>query len=258
MEAGISTACLYPELTERALETLLRLGCRRVEIFLNAPSECGEGYTIGLSRMLRTAGAVCAAVHPYSSESEGISFFGRYPRRFDDAAEQYKRYFHQCGILGAKVLVFHGARALFPVAKETYFERFARLSEIAASFGVRLCHENVVRFACETPEFVRELREAVPGAGFVLDIKQAVRAGVDPFEMLNAMGSSLCHLHVSDHSESGDCLLPGVGNFDFIRLIRNLKNGGFDGSLILELYRKNYQEPKQLIDGMKYIQHICI
>ena len=257
MKAGISTACLFPELTERALGTLLGLGCDRVEIFLNSPSECGDAYTNGLARMLLSAGAVCTALHPYSSESEGSSFFGRYPRRFDDGVEEYKRYFHQCGILGADIVVFHGARTFFPVAKETYFERFARLTAVAASFGVRLCHENVVRFFCADPAFVRELRAAVPEAGFVLDIKQAVRAGVDPLEMLDAMGPSVRHLHLSDHSEAGDCLLPGNGKFDILHMVDRLKLMQFDGNLILELYRRNFESPEQLLTSMKYIQNIC-
>ena len=48
---GVSTACLYPMETERALETLLRLGYRRFEVFLNAMEElfpfCG-GWGAGL------------------------------------------------------------------------------------------------------------------------------------------------------------------------------------------------------------------
>ena len=36
---GVSTACLYPEVTERAVDELAAAGVKTIEIFYNSPSE---------------------------------------------------------------------------------------------------------------------------------------------------------------------------------------------------------------------------
>ncbi|MEG1773400.1 MAG: sugar phosphate isomerase/epimerase, partial [Oscillospiraceae bacterium] len=224
MQLGISTACFFPMLTEEALEAVTALGCKTAEVFLHSPSEASEPFARQLRRIADHAGARIVSVHPYSSEYEGVSFFGRYERRFDDAAEEYKRFFALCQIVGANLVGFHGARSFLPIEPAVYFERFWRLSGIAREFGVRLCHENVV------PDFVRALLHELPEADLLLDIKQAVRAGQDPFDMLDAMGANIRHLHLSDHDAAHDCLPPGEGCFDFVRLFDRLRELGVEGS----------------------------
>ncbi|MEG2175151.1 MAG: TIM barrel protein, partial [Oscillospiraceae bacterium] len=146
MHVGISTACLFPMPTEYALACILALDTTTVEVFLNSPSEAEIAFVRQLRHQADDAGARIVALHPYSSEWEGASFFGQYERRFDDCAEEYKRLFQTCNELGADIMAFHGAHRFLPIDVNFYCERFGRLSEIAASFGVRLCHENVARF----------------------------------------------------------------------------------------------------------------
>ena len=49
MSFGVSTACLYPQNTEDALEELGKLGVKPCEIFLNSPSETSPEF----ARILR-------------------------------------------------------------------------------------------------------------------------------------------------------------------------------------------------------------
>ena len=42
MLAGISTACFYPELTERGLSYIAGLGAQAAEVFFNAASELDD------------------------------------------------------------------------------------------------------------------------------------------------------------------------------------------------------------------------
>ena len=91
---------------------------------------------------------------------------------------------------------------------------------------------------------------------FVLDIKQAVRAGFSPFAMLEAMGGKIVHVHLSDHNRDENCLPPGKGDFDFSRLFRALSDVGFAGTPVIELYRRNFREIRELTEAKEYLRHI--
>lgn len=109
MRAGVSTSCLFPMLIEEALDHLLSMGIRTVEVFLNTESERVPAFARLLREKADAAGAQIVSVHPYSSEYEGIRFFTKYPRRYLDSIEDYRRYFEFCNIVGAKILVFRPA-----------------------------------------------------------------------------------------------------------------------------------------------------
>lgn len=254
MKTGASTSCLFPMLTEQALIALTRLGIRTVEVFLNSPSEQTPEFAARLNRIADAVGTRIISVHPYSSEAEGVSFFSGYARRFDDEAEGYRRYFEFCNLVGAELFVFHGARSFMPIEPDFYFERFVRLRDIARGFGVRLCQENVARCYSGTPRFVKSMVRAIPDVDFVLDVKQAVRAGVTPFEMLDAMGAHLAHLHLSDHCNGHDCLALGEGDFDLAGLVKRLKADGYEGAALLELYSWNFAGPEQLAEGLRMFE----
>ncbi len=256
MKTGVSTSCLYPMLTEEALTALTGMGIHTVEVFLNAPSELAPEFADRLNRIAGAAGTEIVSVHPYSSEAEGVSFFGSYARRFDDEAEGYRRYFEFCNLVGAQLLVFHGARSFMPIEPDFYFERFVRLRDIARSFGVRLCQENVSRCHSGTPQFIRRMAHAIPDVDFVLDVKQAVRAGITPFEMLDAMGDRLAHLHLSDHCLGRDCLALGAGDFDLAGLLKRLNADDYEGAALLELYSWNFDRKEQLAESLRLLDSL--
>lgn len=256
MKTGVSTSCLFPMLTEEALTVLTGMGVHTVEVFLNSPSEKTPEFANRLNRIAGAAGTQIVSVHPYSSEAEGVSFFSRYARRFDDEAEEYRRYFEFCNRVGARILVFHGARSFMPLEPDFYFERFTRLRDIARDFEVRLCQENVARCHSGTPTFIKSMVHAIPDVDFVMDVKQAVRAGVTPFEMLDAMGTRLAHLHLSDHRAGCDCLALGEGNFDLAGLAQRLKIMAYDGAVLLELYSWNFFRREQLAEGIRLFESL--
>lgn len=254
MIAGASTSCLFPMLTEQSLEHLMQMGIRTVEVFLNSPSERTLDFAARLGAIAKPFGANIVSVHPYSSESEGVSFFGRYPRRFDDEVEGYKRYFEICAALGADMFVFHGARNFLPMEAQFYFERFACLRDIARQFGVRLCQENIARCHSGSVSFIKEMKQELPDVDFVLDIKQALRAKTAALEMLEAMGKNLAHVHISDHNADCDCLALGDGVLDTKQFIEQLKGSGFNKAVILELYSWNFNDEKKLKQGVELLE----
>lgn len=241
MEAGVSTACLYPLYLEQALEELAVRGVKLTEVFVNSDCEIQPAFARDLKKTADAYGMRIASLHPYTCGLEPMMFFTPYERRYTDALEYYKKYFHAMNILGAEVFVFHGNKASNPFPEERYFERFAGLVRLGRSFGITVAQENVSRCVGGKLSFLKSMAEYLKDeAAFVLDAKQAVRAGEDIFACVNTLGSRIVHVHFSDHGKEGDCLPLGCGELNAEKLFFSLKEQGFAGRIILELYRGNY------------------
>lgn len=259
MHTGISTACLYPAQIEDSLQTLLELGFDRFEFFINTFSELEPAFVRGLARSLRAYGATAKSLHPFTSGYESFLLFSGYERRFEDALEFYKRYFEAAGLLGASILVLHGQRIekAGDMDAAAYYEHYHRLYQLGQRFGITVAQENVNRFRSSSPEFLAGMRRYLHGAcAFVLDIKQAVRAGEDPYQTCAAMGERLVHVHINDHAPGESCLLPGRGVTDYARLMRQLAALGFPGDLIIEVYRQNFSGGSDLLQAKGYVESL--
>ena len=254
MLPGISTACFYPLPTEESLEALVSLRPACLEVFLNAEQELEPAFLQSLRGRADDAGAKIVSVHPHVSAMEPMLFFSRYPRRFEDGMALYRRLYRAADILGADSLVFHGDYIDSPLPMDEYFARFERLWEDARNHGVSLCQENVARCISGSAGFVAGMRRALPWAEYILDIKQAVRAGEDVFELARVMGERIRHLHLSDHSESQSCLPPGKGSFNMAELLNTVAKSGFSGGAIVELYGENFSGIVELSGSF---QHLC-
>lgn len=247
--------------TENALEWIAQHKVKAAEVFFNAPSELEEDFVRKLSAVARGNGVEIVSIHPFTSGIEPLLLFSNYQRRTDDGYEFYKRYyFHAANLLGAKLLVLHGDCRNAQKSREAYFEMFARLAEEGKKMGVTVAHENVPRCISWSPDFFREMAAYLPDARFVLDTKQAIRAGFTPEEMLDAMGSHVAHVHISDHDDARDCLPVGCGGMAFEPFFARLQSYGFDGAVLMEVYRSSYEEPEELMDAYRalcgYLQNL--
>ena len=90
MEIGVSTACFYPEETERALRRCGEMGVRCTEIFFNAPSELDGAFLRELVQIREAYGIRVAAVHPFTSRIEPYLLFSGYERRYRDGLDFYR------------------------------------------------------------------------------------------------------------------------------------------------------------------------
>ena len=249
MHSGISTACLYPMELEKALPALISMDFHMFEVFINTISELRPKFIRELKKMIDESGSTVKSIHPFTSGFESFLLFSDYDRRFNDGLDFYKWYFHAANMLGAKILVLHGQRndKRSRISETEYFEHYARLFELGNSFGITVAQENVNLFRSEDPLFISRMKKYLDGkCAFVLDIKQAVRAGKDPFAMCDAMGDRLVHVHINDNMPGKDCLLPGRGDMDYNLLKQKLQNFGYNGDLIIEVYRKNFIEMNEL------------
>ena len=110
--------------------------------------------------------------------------------------------------------------------------------------------ENVTRCQSRSSAFIRDISSILGSEfAFVLDTKQAIRAGETPFAFLDAAGKSVVHIHISDSGELGDCLPIGKGNFRFKPFFEKLNTLNPDASVILELYRSGFGSISDLISS---------
>lgn len=257
MRIGASTSNLYPLPTEQALDRLLALGFRDIEVFFNTESELTPAFVDDLRRRGDAAGARFVAVHPYTSGYEPYMLFSNYSRRTADGFDHYRRLYEAAARLGAAFVSLHGDR---PTSILTPVQAAQRTMELAAwgqPYGVRLLQENVFNFRSSQTEYLRLLRQQWgEQAGFTLDLKQCRRCGLAAQEVLEAMGGAVAHVHVSDADAEHDCLVPGQGTADFAALARRLRADGFDGVWMLELYRCNFEDPAALWAGKTYLEQV--
>jgi sugar phosphate isomerase/epimerase len=260
MYLAISTACLYPLQTEIALQILLEQEFKNFEVFVNSESELSNEYIETLKNKLNKYNASIYSVHLFTSGFEPLMFFSNYSRRLYDSIEQYKRYFAAAKKLGALVVVFHGDRIEGALGVEEYCERFSLLTRAAKEEGVIIAQENVSRCKSRSLEFIKSMRK-LGGDGnfkFVLDLKQTIRAQTNPFEMLEAMGTDVINVHISDSTAENDCLLPGYGDFDFTKLYNSLNEINYNGPLVIEVYRHNFNELTEINESFKYTNKLFL
>ncbi|MGN0172449.1 MAG: sugar phosphate isomerase/epimerase family protein [Acutalibacteraceae bacterium] len=250
MQIGISTSNLYPLPPEDALTALGGLGVDTAEVFVNTHSEVTPAFTALLKERANAAGLHIRSLHPYTSAFEPYLLFSAYERRFEDGLSVFSALFEAAAALGADYLILHGDREAGVLPAEQSIERFERVYDLGQRYGVTLLQENVVRFRASSPDYVKTMRRLLGDkAQFTLDLKQCRRSGVALSDMIDAMRGAIRHVHISDYNSGHDCLPPGTGDEDFSAVLRALKDSGFDGALIIELYRRNFDDIAQLANA---------
>lgn len=257
MGIGISTSCFYPLETELSFGRVAALRADCCEVFFNSWSEIEEPFVKQLKRTALDSGVRVSAVHPFMSFGETYLLFSEYTRRFTDSIELFKKFFSAAAMLGAGIVVLHGGRNPGAVDEREQFERFALLAGEAVKQGVVLAQENVVHYRSQSPDFLERMKEHIgPLFRFVLDIKQARRAGYSPFDFSVPLADSLVHVHVSDFNPISDCLPPGEGGFDFAAFFAALAAGGYAGDHIIEVYRGDFESDAQLKASADYLKNL--
>ena len=258
MYSGVSTSCLFlREMNEDALTVLNGLGVRATEIFLTTYSE----YTEEFARLLlsRRGGLHVHSVHVLNTQFEP-QLFGGHPRARADAFRILHEAMASAHIFGATYYTFHGITRLkknsAPADPARLVPSFRAILDACAEHGVRLCLESVHWALYDHPGLFRPIVSACPDLLGVLDVKQARLSGY-PYPMyIKDMEGHIAHVHLSDVDERGRICLPGEGIFDFEECLRRLKDAGFDGAAIIEVYPDNYADYAQLKRACDYLDEI--
>lgn len=259
MKLGISTASFYPMETELALEEIGKAGVKDTEIFFNCESELKDSFIDILLDIKEKYSLNITAVHPTMSLAESFMIFSAYERRFYEGLKQYRRYSEVANALGAKYIIMHGGKPNGILSDEEYCQRYMALKEQTLKNGVAVLQENVVKYRSGDIEFLRSMRDILgKDAEFCFDIKQSIRSGYLPMDLVDEFYDNIKHYHISDHSVAGDCLLPGNGKFDFGGFFEFLKKRGYNGTLITEVYRFSYKDYDDIFNSHKNIVENCM
>ncbi len=257
MKIGVSTASLYPLETEIALEEIGKAGVKDTEIFFNAESELKPSFVDTLLDIKENYGLNITAVHPTMSLAESFMIFSEYERRFRDALQKFALYSEIAAELGAKYIILHGGKPNGLTTDEEYCEKFMALNRETQKNNVMVLQENVVNYRSGDIEFLRSMREILDDdAQFCFDIKQSIRCGYNPLDLINEFCDNICHFHISDHSLAGDCLLPLRGKFDFKTFFEILKQKDYKGACMIEVYKNAYKNKKEIFDSLQELKRI--
>ena len=252
MKIGISTASLFlRQDIEQAIVTIKELGADCTEVFFNTFYE----YRPEFSEKLDVKGIEVNSVHVNTHQVEH-SLFNPYRRVRGDALYWTDQVMRSAQILGCKKYTFHGKVGK---AENTdgIVDHLRETGEFCARYGVNLCLENVSWSIYHKPKIFTYLKERIPSLLGVLDIKQAHRSGYPYKDYIEDMKGSISHVHVADMDEDGKLCLPGKGKVNFKDLFTRLKDAGFDGNVLIEVYKDDYGEIPELKTSLEYLREVA-
>lgn len=258
IRVGMSTAAFYGwrETDDHALR-LSRMALDVCEVFLETHSEYSSEFGALVRRNL--GDLPCASVHAKGTQFES-DLFGQSARQVQDALNIFTGVCNAGQALGAKWYVMHGPGTINtprrPHQIRGLTDRIPQMQAIAAARGIEVLWENVSWCSMRSPEDVHSVRELLPGMGFVLDVKQAYRAGSTPEAILAAMGPQIRHVHALDMDADGRLVLPGQGMTDWRALVAQLRDQGFDGAVILEPYAGMAADDGALQQSVDFLRNV--
>ena len=260
---GVSTACFYPEVTEKAFDTVCTLDVRVCEIFINTHSETRPDYLRDIKLKAEDNNISVSAVHPYFSGYEAFLFFSGYDmRRFWDSVDLYRPVFEAARFLGSEYVIFHGpGPASMKLPVDEYNGRYLLIAEEAKKYGCELLHENIGTIN----DYLQDLKDI----RFTLDFKHSLSRGHDNLEIIEKMnqtnqtGSNIRHIHINDMVLSGsrekvdDCRLPFAGTMDYKKIFEKLMDINYIGNFIIEVYRHNYTNTAEISESIRKLRDFC-
>ena len=258
MEIGVSTASLFMrEYNEDAVATLDKLGARVCEVFLQSFSEYKREFA---ELLLKKKGDLRVhSVHVCTMNYE-TELFSVNPRALNDVYPIFESVLCNAELLGADCYTMHGrARIKKNGDYDDYKkagERLAVLCDKAKKHGVEICLENVQWAFYDKPKFFSRVKAYAPDLKGTLDVKQARLSGYGYGEYIDDMRENIKTVHLSDIDENGKIRLPGRGVFDFETLFKKLKDVGFCGDMLIEVYKNDYGEVREIAESLDFLREL--
>ena len=256
MKVGISTASLFMDLnTEDATEFLSKKGVTVSEAFLTAYSE----YSPEFARLVkeRKGDMEFNSIHSLTTQYEP-QLYSKNPRALEDAYKALDMVLTAGEILGAKNYTFHGfariKKAPISIDYDVCADFTQKIIDRCQQKGISLAYENVHWCYYNYIGFFKEIKKRCPLLKGTLDIKQARQSDVDYRDFLTEMSSNIATVHISDINSDGKMCLPGFGTFDFDELFSRLLDVGFDGAVLTEAYRKDYDNRDELFTSLDIVK----
>ncbi|WP_125152847.1 sugar phosphate isomerase/epimerase family protein [Clostridium rectalis] len=260
-QIGLSSASFYPDIyTEDSISLMKKLDFNIGEVFLNTPREYEDDFINKLKYESQRNNFYINSVHAFSSSFEPY-LFDSYKRRKEDMLIPFKKICKAAKNLGAKCYTFHGLR--LDKGKEirlkSIIDVYDEIIYIALSEGIKLAQENVSWCMSADIYFLEQLLERCKyPINFTFDIKQAYKAKIAPELYLDIMGDKVINFHINDNDSNNMCLLPGKGNINYVEIYKKLKKIDYNGVYIIEVYRDNYINYKEITEAKRHLEKIFI
>ncbi len=256
MQVGISTASLFGRFnTEDGLKFLSDNKVPCAEIFLESFCEYNEDF----GKLLKSikGDIKVHSVHTLTTQFEP-TLYSVNERAQKDSFELLEKTMSVAKLVGADYYTFHGGARFKKTPFSIDYDRVGMLTQkiidTCQKFGVKLAYENVHWGYYNYVGFFSELRKRTTCLKATLDIKQARQSGLSYADFIQDMGQDIVTVHLSDVDEQGNMCLPGVGITDFDDLFLRLAGVGFNGALLLEVYKNDYKNFPELFRSLEYIK----
>ncbi len=258
MKIGISTSSLFMRVNnDRCFDVFRDIGVDVCEVFLTTFSEYNEEF----GKILKSVkgNIEVNSVHVLNTNFEP-QLYSKHDKVKADAFGFLRGAMAAARETDAKYYTFHGVARLkkTPINMDFGFigDRTAEIMRTTEEYGVELSYENVHWAYYNYPGFFRELKARCPGLKGTLDIKQAAQSGFDYEDYIEDMKGDIVTVHVSDIDDAGKICLPGQGSFNFRRLFTRLADSGFDGAVLIEVYKESYDDYSQLKKSLEFLKEI--
>ena len=260
MQVGISTASLFGRYnTEDGLKFLSDNKVPCAEVFLESFCEYNENF--GLLLKSRQGNLKVHSVHTLTTQFEP-TLYSLNERAQKDSFELLDKAMAVAQIVGADYYTFHGGarfkKTPFTIDYDRVGKITQRIIDVCATHGVSLAYENVHWGYYNYIGFFQELKKRTSGLKATLDVKQARQSGLNYSNFIEDMGEDIATVHLSDVKECGKMCLPGRGITDFDDLFSRLRDVGFNGALLLEVYRSDFEHTNELFESLEYVKEKAI
>lgn len=134
---------------------------------------------------------------------------------------------------------------MFDKAKQYAVESLGTIAQRADQLGLSLCLENMFprTNSLTEPDEFEGVFQKFPNLKFTLDVGHANiggKSGKRILEFLARFPDRLAHIHASDNFGKDDNHLPlGTGIVDFARVIKSIKEIGYDGTVTFEIFSRD-------------------
>jgi sugar phosphate isomerase/epimerase len=257
VEIGVSSATFFnKEVTENSFGLMKDLGFGIAEVFLTTFSEYEKEFVEMLAERKKANGIRAYSVHSLNQQFEP-ELYNVNERTRSNAEVFLRKVAYGAKVLGARYYTFHGPALLKRTPYRFDFkylgEKTREICGILSEYGAELAYENVHWTYFSTPEYFLNLKREAENVKACLDIKQAMQSKIPYAEYLKVMSGRLVNVHVCDYDENGKLCVPGRGSFDFVEFFKILKDTGYDGPILMELYSSDYTSFDEVRAGKEYL-----
>lgn len=233
------------------------MGCEVVQAYRN------QSRTVSLQQMhdgIAAGGMPCDSLHGVFGEQFDPSALDEAQRRF--AVETYKHEGGLCGELGGKLVVVHCASIRREgVSQAEHDQRIEQLKKsidelgrFGADSGIIYAFENLPGYHAigyDVAELAGILGDvAAPATGMCFDSGHANMVA-DAAAAVGQTGGQMIYAHISDNNgQADDHDMITCGSIDADALARALREVGYDGTFMLEVFHPVQRLRALLADGI--------